>query len=128
MNSHKQPLMTYNRRRVTSAPLQAYLSGTVGEVFHRRAQAFALDGGDPLVVVVRHEVAVDARLRKPSSLQLLKQQGASSGERRTPHSSKKIADATRDRQHTKLNGTTRLLQGVAQVQPVLSRWLIAFVG
>lgn len=45
------------------------------KVFHSRAQAFALDGGDPLVVVVRHEVAVNARLRKASSLQLLKQQG-----------------------------------------------------
>lgn len=51
-----------------------HLGAAMRKVSHRRAKALALDGGDPLVVVVRHEVAIYARLQERPLIQLLHQQ------------------------------------------------------
>lgn len=52
--------------------INKHLGRTLRKVLDRRSKALALDGGHPLVVVVGHEVAVDARLREAPTLQLLR--------------------------------------------------------
>lgn len=60
--------------REARAGLKKYLGGLPSQVLDSRAQPLALDGRDTLVIVVSHEVAIDALLGERTLLQHLRYQ------------------------------------------------------